>query len=173
MKRTALFVVLGFLFVFLLSNSFGFELRESLNAAFDANGELTAWGIEKVNEINSVSGSIPDEMRAIFGDERINIAVEAENGEEILGCVILRDGKIIEAKKAFLSNPTINARTTEGTVKEIAESESQVLEMQKALNDGRITYEPVGVVATIKVTVIKILNSIFSFFTGMASLIWH
>jgi hypothetical protein len=103
-------------------------------------------------------------IKSFFGEERINCEISLNDGTElIIGITTDEDVKVIEFEKGEISDPTINASTTESTARNIIDSKDPVSAFQDALNNGEIKFEGVGLGNKIKLGVINIEIKLFGF----------
>jgi hypothetical protein len=75
--------------------------------------------------------------------------------------VIVEDGIITSFEKGSLENATMNMYADESTVREILDSDDPVSAAQSALKADKIRMEGVGIVNSIKVSVVNVLMSFF------------
>jgi len=89
-----------------------------------------------IGRINSVLDieSMPDEVKGIIGNEKINIYVEGI-GRPLY--VALSDGKITDAGIGARKEATMNIHTDIDTIEEIVEGKKS---FQEALKDGTLSY---------------------------------
>lgn len=92
---------------------------------------------------------LPGIAGILFGNDRINIEVITPEGMENYKLVVV-DKVITEFSTGILSDPTINAQGNTDLIDDILESEDPLQEFRAALDDGRITYQGVGVWSKIK-----------------------
>lgn len=100
---------------------------------------------------------IPAPLGAIFGDEKINIHFELENGEELILGLVTKDNKFKSLEVGALEDPSLNVYTTESVVKKIENSDNPPAVLKEALESGEITYKAVGLVNKIKFAVLSIV----------------
>ncbi|MEW6295564.1 MAG: hypothetical protein AB1467_04695 [Candidatus Diapherotrites archaeon] len=146
------------------------SLQERIENAFNEKGKPTTETLELIERANEYSEKVPDSIKAVFGSERINAEIELKNGEKERIGIELRNAKIKALQKGYLKNATIEAKTNEETVQRIIMAEDKAKELKKALDDGSISYKPIGIISTAKITITKFLYDAFSFITGKVSL---
>jgi len=61
-------------------------------------------------------GEMPDWIIGIFGNERIILYIEKEDGSTLAMGLISKDGRITEIKEGEISNPTVKVFVKESTV---------------------------------------------------------
>ncbi|MCG7849610.1 MAG: hypothetical protein MIO93_10590 [ANME-2 cluster archaeon] len=96
-------------------------------------------------------------INTVFGDQTIHIIVQKSGGDIVLGAVTNSDGYITELTSGAPDNPTLILTTTEAVVEGIRGSADPVEETKEALKNGKITYEGVGVIESIGVTIVKVV----------------
>jgi hypothetical protein len=103
-------------------------------------------------------------VKSFIGEERINCNIALNNGSVlVLGITTARGAKVRDLKLGAISNPTMNAYTTENTVRSIMGSEDPVSSFQDAFNSGAIRVEGVGLGNTIKVGFMSAAMKMYSF----------
>ena len=96
-------------------------------------------------------------IKSLIGEERINCEISLNDGTMLtIGIKTDEDAKVISLEKGEISDPTVNAYTTENTVRNIVNSGDPASAFQDALNTGKIKFEGVGLGNKIKVGVMSI-----------------
>ncbi|MCL7476164.1 MAG: hypothetical protein SCH39_11790 [Methanosarcinales archaeon] len=93
----------------------------------------------------------------VFGGQVIHIVVEKPEGNIELGAVTNSDGYITELTSGKPDNPTLRLISTEAVVEKVRASDDPVAETNKALKNGDIYYEGIGVKQEIGVTIVKVV----------------
>lgn len=134
--------------------------------AFSVTGSTLDNEIEQLNA--ELSGKeIPSPINKILGDERVNLHFELSDGNNVILGMITEDDRFSSLKIGELDNPSLNVYTTEEVIKSLETSENPFLTFQTALQEGKIRYEPVGIINKIKFgLVIPLLSKISSWFTS-------
>ncbi len=110
---------------------------------------------EQVDIYNQNVVGIPFITR-LLGEERINCEISLDNGTMLtIGIKTDENAKVISLEKGEISDPTVNAYTTEKSVRNIMNSGDPVSAFQDALNSGEIKFEGVGLGNKIKVGVMS------------------
>ncbi len=86
---------------------------------------------------------LPGLAKSLFGDQRANIHIATDSGEQTLG-VVTEDGIIVLVEESAISEPTINVYTDQVTVENIVDAENQLLAFKTALDEDEITYSAIG-----------------------------
>ena len=96
-------------------------------------------------------------INTVFGGQTIHIIVEKAGGNIELGAVTNSDGYITNLPSGAPANPTLILTTTEAVVEGIRGSDDPVAATNEAIINGYITYEGVGVIESIGVTIVKVV----------------
>ena len=134
--------------------------------AFSIAGSTLDSEIEQLN--TELSGKeIPSPINKILGDERVNLHFELSDGDNVILGMITEKNMFSSLKIGELDNPSLNVYTTEEVIKSLESSENPFLTFQIALQEGKIRYEPVGIINKIKFgLIIPLLSKISSWFTS-------
>lgn len=114
---------------------------------------------------NSNADKLPSTLRWTFGDERVNLTFAKMDGSEVNLAVETENGLIKNINTGEMKEPTMQAEVKEDTLKRISESESQVDELEKAIDSGEIEYRSETVKSSVKMGAVKTLINIFSWFS--------
>lgn len=125
-------------------------LANAAHASFDM-GEL-------VNTVNQNTDAVSPELMQIFGNERINVYLE----DGALGFVT-KNGKITEYYTTEVQNPTLKVYLDSKTLTQLINGQ---LDINTALNEGKIRYEAIDAVTKIKMIIAEIARSLFSALLG-------
>ncbi len=118
-----------------------------------------------LEEIKKFSGEeIPGVAGKLFGNERMDIYISMNNGEEIVVGIVTENKKFVGAQKEGIENPTLRVYTDEKTLKEIQNSEDVLGSFETALNNEDIDYEAVGFGKKIKFGFLRFLSSVTGWF---------
>jgi hypothetical protein len=119
---------------------------------------------QQVEIYNQNVGEIPFIAR-LMSEERIKSEISLDDGNMLtIGIKTDKDAKVISLEKGDISDPTINAYTTENTVRSIMNSDDPVSAFQEAINSGKIKFEGVGLGNKIKVRTMDIAIRLYGFF---------
>jgi len=131
--------------------------------------ESVVYYLENIGEVkdqyNSNIENVPGFVKKIFGDERVNAELELANGTTVEYYMITEKGVITSLEKGLLDDPTLNVKTKEEVITRILQSENQVQELQKAIDEKEISIEAVGVGMKLKMFFIKLAVKVGSWFT--------
>lgn len=92
----------------------------------------------------------------IFGDERINIYVQLENGQEQAISLITEDKKVKSLSLGENEGPTLTVQVNEAVIKDILSAKNPELALKKAVKDKKINYQARGFFRKIKLAVISL-----------------
>ncbi len=156
--------VLGFCFLLLFSFASAGNLKERISRGFDYRGELKEESIKEIGKINARVEKIPFFLRAIFGNEKINVTVEYDDGSrETLG-VVTKNAKVAEVKRGELGNATMAAAVKEKTADEIRYAGDKAGEFVKRFSGGEISCQGISAASTIKSGILKAVMGFISVF---------
>ncbi len=128
---------------------------------------LISYELEDLNRVNEKleESPIPDLLKSVFGNERMNVYVEFRGEEHPIG-VETRNLQITEVDLDGFENQTLNVHISWETMLEIAESDSASQAAFEALQDGKIKYEGVTYYSAVKYSIIGFVQSVIGFFAG-------
>jgi|SRR3989344_873516 len=107
-------------------------------------------------------------VQTLFGNERMNITINRNDGTIVKFGVIAKNGKVDEYQQPAIENPTVNITATEDALINIrAAVFDPQAEFQKQLDAGNIKYEPIGIFSTIKFGGLGLVSSVFSIFKNI------
>lgn len=113
-----------------------------------------------VSSYNSNLENVPALAEMIFGDERINVYVEMEDGSTRIVFLKTENTKVVDYKTGKGKNPDVNAYTTKETIDELTKSENPGRLFETKVNQGKITYEGVGIINQIKYGAASLLSGL-------------
>lgn len=142
--------------------STSFDVDTALDEFFKADGTLKTQYKSQIPVINEQIKQVPEVIMGIFGNENLNIYIDLENGQQLKFGVITKDNKLVDIKRKELDEPTMKVTTSETAIKEIATSSDPMTAAINALNSGKIKYEGVGIVNSVKSLVINTAISVLN-----------
>lgn len=107
-----------------------------------------------VKVYNENLGNVPNIIKNIFGNERIDIYID---GQKFVGFVG-KNGTITEYKKGGIEKPTMKIYTTSDTIGHLINNEKSLLD---AVKDKSIQFEGIGFAKKVKFGLIKIFQGMF------------
>jgi hypothetical protein len=138
-----LFLVLMFL-LFTISLTFAQEIDDEILKLQELQGQ----------EIPGIAGRL-------FGNERINLYVDLNDGTRETITILTKKKIFISLEKGELENPTLIVYTTEQTLRELQNSENILQTFETYLKNGDISYQALGIGKKIKFGFLKILGKVF------------
>lgn len=121
-----------------------------------------------VEYVNDNIDQVPGFIRTVFGDERINAAVELKNETNMSVSVITDDARITSFEKGKLDDATMDLWVSETTIEEVLDSSDPAEHVMDAIDDGSIRYETHNIASSVKMGLAKGLMSMYSWLRGLA-----
>ncbi|WP_048147786.1 hypothetical protein [Palaeococcus ferrophilus] len=118
---------------------------------------------EYVPTYNENVDNLPDIVKRIAGNERIDLEITLENGSRLNIGVVTEGGRIVEFSKGRPLEPTLKVWTNEGVVRNIINSETPGDTGLYYLKRGEIKYSGVGFGRSIRILTVKIVIRIYRF----------
>ncbi|MBO8174509.1 MAG: hypothetical protein H0Z18_04560 [Thermococcus sp.] len=110
---------------------------------------------------NENADKLPEFIKRIVGNERINLEITLENGSVLNIGVITKNGRVTEFSKGKISEPTMRAWTSEDVARRIIDSEDPVTTGINALKMGDIKYSGVGFKHSLRVFAVKMVIKVY------------
>ncbi|WP_202319693.1 dockerin type I repeat-containing protein [Archaeoglobus neptunius] len=143
------------------------KLKPDMVADMNYDGRITAYDAFKIlmlatgdkDELFFELGEIVNNYKvgSILKDARMNWIITENDGSKLTIGVVIENGELRKFMKGGIENPTMNAYTTEKVVRQLLDSKDPKA-LKKAIDDGKIKLEGVGIVNHIKVTLISFLS---------------
>ncbi|MCQ6962020.1 hypothetical protein PV02_02315 [Methanolobus chelungpuianus] len=121
----------------------------------------------KVDEYNQNAGYVPSYLKALLGEEVIQLVIVTDEGDERYIKVVTEDSYITafeEVDKDTEFNATMVVGVNEATARTIINSQDPLDEFIAAKDNGEIVIEPVGLVNTVKYTVANVVMEVSQLF---------
>ena len=141
--------------------SFDLSTNQLMDLLFTSTGEAKPILQQQIQKANTYVHEVPQFIRDIFGNERINVYITDVSGKVINLGAITENTRIKEIKGKLIENPSLNVFGDETTIKGILNSENRIQEFQDALREGKIRYEGIGFLSSIKFGIISFFQSIY------------
>src|SRR3989338_884102 len=120
--------------------------------------------VEDINQFiqiyNANVDQVPDFIKSIISNEKINIEVSTAQGT-LQFYAVMQDSTIQSGSVGSLDDATLLISTSEETIRRIAASPDPVGELKIALNTGDVSYSGLGVFSSIKYGIISFLSGLF------------
>ena len=120
-----------------------------------------------VDTYNQNVDRAPAIARGQFAGERIDVRLEASDGERRFTAITAADGQIISLREEAATDPTLRVETSESTVCDVVTADSPKRAFLDAYDGGEIDVSGVGVVNSVKASVVKIGVRITRGLTGL------
>ena len=120
--------------------------------------------ISNENTQQLIGTELPGFAKKLFGNERININILLNNGETLQVGLATESGMITIIQFQPITNPTLNAQTTETVIQTIIQSQNPLDTFQAALDNDNITYTAIGLSKKIKYGFISFVTRVASWF---------
>ncbi len=143
------------------------KLKPDMVADMNGDGRITSYDAFKI--LMLVTGDKDElffelsevvknhDIGSILKDARMNWIITKNDGSKLIIGVVIENGELKRFMKGGIDNPTINAYTTEKVVRELLNSKDPK-SLKKALNDGKIKLEGVGIVNQVKVAIVNFIS---------------
>lgn len=161
-------IAIFFLCIFgLLASAQPIDVQTFLDASFDEGGNLLPEMQGQLVFASQQFQTLPDPVKAIFGNQRVQVNLTREDGTvETLG-VVLTNNTISSFTWHAPTNPSMTLVTSESTMMDIAQSENISNAFIQAVNSGKLTYAAVEggggefavFVANIMTWIMTVINS--------------
>ncbi|MBW2985848.1 hypothetical protein KY333_00610 [Candidatus Woesearchaeota archaeon] len=123
------------------------ELEENETKTIDATSTKP---VKKGFDYKDLAGTIlPAFLQEEFEEEKVNVYVELQNGSSQLIGVTTQHNVIQEVIDGKVDSATFDAFVKEDKAKQIIASENRADALQKAIEEGEVTYKPRGFFAKI------------------------
>jgi hypothetical protein len=161
-----LFVTIVFLSLFALI-VVGFDLGYTGNIVKDDFNTqyVITHTTDTVNEYNQNYKGIPNFVKTLFGNEKINVIIKMNDNSEKQFNLITKDGKIANYSQGLMKSPSLKVETSEKTIDLIAQSKDPANALSEAIRNKNIIIEPTGIVSGVKVQSAKTFVIIKNWFS--------
>jgi plastocyanin len=103
-----------------------------------------------INADDIIGTDLPNFARTLFGNQRINLHLELEDGDNEIHGLVTQNGVITEFTDSEVSNPTLNVYSTQSVITRILTSDDAGSDFSNALDNGEISYEAIGFVNRVR-----------------------
>jgi len=130
-----------------------------------ANAQLDTEEFSK--EVAASEGSrVPSFAESLFGDEKMNIHIILNSGDELVVGIVTENGVIKSTSQTALDDAVLEVYIAEDVLEDISNSNNPLPKLKAALDNGDITYHVNGIFNKIKYGVIKSFITMFGVFSG-------
>lgn len=149
--------------------------KRTENISFDMNGDgmITSLDAFYVLSLINQPGSLVEELNTVvlqydvgtyFTDERMNWEITRDDGIPFQIAVVIENGYIVEFYEGKVKDPSINAYTSEETIRSLL-NEKNSQSIRDAWNNGDIRIEGVGIGNAIRIGFMGFVNWVTAPFT--------
>jgi len=131
---------------------------------------INSFALNLETEVNTVKSEFEGKdfsgpLGMLFGNEKINVHITLNSGEELVIGLVTEDKIVKSISTEAVGNPGLNINTNEITIMQILNSDNSLVELKKALDEGKVTYQAVGFWKKIKFSFLSLFSK-FSTFNG-------
>jgi len=109
---------------------------------------------------------IPGVLGKVFKNENVNFHVAKNDGTTVVIGLVTEDKIVKSLSVGELEKPSLNVYIDENTLTEMTSSNNPFPVLEKAMDDGRVTYKAVGFMNKIKFAFLGAFSSIVKVFTS-------
>lgn len=109
---------------------------------------------------------LPENVKGMLGNERINIHVRMDDGSEKVIGIVTKDAVITETEEGGLGDPTINAHISEEKINSLVSSKDPAADLMEMIKTGEMSLEGVGFFNWLRIAFLNFLMWLFSLFGG-------
>jgi hypothetical protein len=120
-----------------------------------------------VSNYNNMLEGVPQMIKFLLGNERVNIKIAMNDGETQRIAYETRNARICNVVEGELKNPTISVAATEGALKRIDASSDPITTFQKERKLGRIAIRGNNAAVAFKLDAALASTSVLRFFLGV------
>lgn len=162
--KNMIFIALLIFFILVIINSYNLNytgniVKENFNTGYAVNNIDTT-----VSEYNERFERIPNFVRTMFGNERINLIINMNDNSIKRYSIITKEGKIISYSEDLIDKPSVIITTSEETIDSIASSDNPADEFADAIENKKIEIKSKGVINKLKLFTAKSFLKIRSIF---------
>lgn len=101
-------------------------------------------------QVNQNSDQIPGFVKALIGDQNINIYIDQGEPEARNLSLEMSGLRVEEIDNRSLENPDLEVWASSGTIENVTESENSLQQLKNTLDNGRIDYQTNGAWTKVK-----------------------
>ena len=160
---------------FAASEPAGFVVFTQNKAAIDGLFEGGKLSQKYIDQMNEQAGQVPRPLVSLFGNNKINLHITADDGSVSSYYMSTESGKIVEVLKGTKGDADLEVRATEAALDKIANAKDPADAFLKAMGpSGGIKYtgltpegETKGLIVNVVTTVAGFFKGILDFFAGL------
>jgi hypothetical protein len=120
-----------------------------------------------VDVYNENLDQVPGLVKGQLSDQRIDVQVDAADGERRFAVSTDADGRITQLEEAVAEDPTVRVETDESTACDIITSDDPAATFNQAYEDGSIEVTGVGVTNRVKIGAVKVGVGVLKSLSGL------
>lgn len=137
--------------------------KDKLDSVFE-NGELRQ---EIIDKLNSQAESVPEQVRALFGNKKMNVYVELDDSTVKSYWIHAQDNKIKVIAQGARADADVELKVKESVLEGIIASQNPIDSFIKAMNAGEIKYEGLSAQGKTESMVVNIIAGAANVVTGV------
>jgi len=122
-----------------------------------------------VDRYNNNIDKSPDVLKAMMGNERINMTILLSNGSVIAWGLVTENAKIVKYNLGGINNPTIEEYASENAVNDVLTAKDPAAAFSKAKEAGTIRIEGKTPIAKLKIAAMLSSGDAIKYYFGMFS----
>lgn len=145
------------------------DLRFDMNA----DGYISSQDAFAIFELINDTDPLIEELQSVifrydvgdyFSDERMNWEISRTNGSTLFIALVIENGNIVEFREGTVKDPSINAFTSEKTIRDLLNSKDSKA-LREAWDNGEIRIDGVGIGNAVRIGFMGFVNWITGPFT--------
>lgn len=149
--------------------------KQPADLSFDMNadGYISSQDAFAIFELINDTDPLIEELQSVifrydvgdyFSDERMNWEISRTNGSTLFIALVIENGNIVEFREGTVKDPSINAFTSEKTIRDLLNSKDSKA-LREAWDNGEIRIDGVGIGNAIRIGFMGFVNWITGPFT--------
>ncbi|MGA9097777.1 MAG: hypothetical protein WB392_02460 [Methanotrichaceae archaeon] len=122
-----------------------------------------------VDRYNNNIDKAPDLLKAMMGNERINMTILLSNGSVIAWGLVTENAKIVKYNLGGIDNPTIDEYASENAINDVLTAKDSAAAFNKAKDAGLIRIEGKTPIAKLKIAAMLSSGDAIKYYFGMFS----
>ena len=122
-----------------------------------------------VDRYNNNIDKAPDVLKAMMGNERINMTILLSNGSVIAWGLVTENAKIVKYNLGGIDNPTIDEYASENAINDVLTAKDSAAAFNKAKDAGLIRIDGKTPLSKIKIAAMLSSGEAIKYYFGMFS----
>jgi len=122
-------------------------------------------GLDMMRE-QVIGQQISGPMGSLLKDQRIDVHITLESGEEVIMGVVMEDKRIKAMAMSAVKEPTLDIYIYEKVLKDVSNSDNPLSILKQAMKDGTFDYKAVGFFNKVKFGLGSVFTKIAASFSG-------